>query len=142
MAMHSQNQFQTQNSPKWKKVCIRCLQDNPRDKSLLKTPCFDVAGHGHLPRVQVWWWAEKSHLELYDYRAPGKIPRIRPMPRPNFDGKFSLCDPSRCWGDRCKFAHSIEEREIWNAKKFKPKLAPKFNSKLKLAFPLNIRLSL
>ena len=130
MAMHSQDQFQIHFSssgvgeinPKWKKVCIRCLQDNPRDESLLKRPCLDVAGHGHLHRVQVWWWAEKNHLELYDYRALGKIPRIRPTPPSNFDGEFKLCDPSkRCWGARCKFAHSIEEREIWNAKKFKTK---------------------
>ena len=115
-------------NPKWKNVCLRCLHDNPRDESLLKMACLDKAGHGRLPRVQVWWWAEKNHLELYEYSTPGRIPKIRPMPNSKFDGKFSLCDPSRCYGDRCKFAHSVEEREIWNAKKFRSKGVPSSKS--------------
>lgn len=110
-----------ENYPKWKKVCVRCLQDNPRNEQLLERSCLDVAGHGRFPKVKVWWWTEKNHLELYDASAPGRIPKIRPMPYSTFDGKFSLCDPSRCFGEKCKFAHSIEEREIWNAKKFRPK---------------------
>ena len=125
---HSLGSRVRDNPKSWKRVCIRCLQDNPRDESLLRKTCLDVDGHEHLPKIQVWWWAEKNHLELYDYRAPGRIPKIRPMPYSKFDGKFSLCDPSRCRRDRCNYAHSIEEREIWNARKFRPKDST--NSKL------------
>ena len=33
----------------------------------------------------------------------------------------SVSDRSRArsWGDRCKFAHSVEEREVWNMRKLK-----------------------
>ena len=140
MARRSPSPFQTHSgsvvgeNQKWKRVCIRCLQDNPRDESLLKVACLDIAGHGRFPTVQVWWWAEKNHLELYEYRAPERIPKIRPMPYSKFDGKFSLCDLSRCWGDGCKFAHSIEEREIWNAKKFRSKDVPSSKSLNTTAF--------
>ena len=128
MAGRSQGPFRSGyrkgENPKWKRVCVRCLQDNPRNEQLLERSCLDITGHGRFPEVQVWWWAEMNHLELYDYRSPGRIPKIRPIPYANFDGKFSLCDPSRCFGKRCKFAHSIEERETWNAEKSRPKDPP------------------
>ena len=43
--------------------------------------------------------------------------RIRPMPTVSIAGMFVLCDPRRgkCRGDKCTFAHSIEERDAWNA---------------------------
>ena len=104
-------------------VCKKCLEDNPKNKSLLWTTCLDRGGHKRFPQARVWWWAERSHLELYDHRIPGRIPEVRQIPFSNFDdGKPArLCDPSRCWGYKCRFAHSVEEREIWNARNLKPK---------------------
>ena len=136
MARHSHGPYHLEHpgvgeKVKWKWVCLKCLEDNPRNGSLLRTICLDVERHRNFPKVQVWWWAEKNHLEVYDHETPGRIPELRPMPFSKFDGKFALCDPSRCWGYKCKFAHSIEEREIWNAKKHKPK-ATKSSKSIKL----------
>ena len=101
-------------------VCTKCLETDPRNKSLLRMICMNKVKHNHWPlqKTVVWWREEKSHLEVYDESMPGKIPLIRHMPFTTFEGKFWLCDRSRCWADRCKFAHSIEEMEVWNALKF------------------------
>ena len=106
-------------------VCNKCLEDNPRDKSLLSVICLKSNNeHGRFRETEVWWRTEKGHLEVFYDDMPGQIPRIRPMPLSKHEGKFNLCDPSRCWGKRCRFAHSIEEREAWNAEKFnQPKAA-------------------
>ena len=99
-------------------VCTKCLEADPRNKSLLRMICMNKVKHNHGQKTMVWWREEKSHLEVYDESMPGKIPPIRPMPFAKFEGKFWLCDRSRCWRDKCRFAHSIEEREVWNARKF------------------------
>ena len=103
-----------------KGVCIKCLEDDPRNKSLLNKSCLNENEHRQFPKTLVWWRAEKGHLELYDSSMPGKIPKIRPVPFVKYGRiKFALCDPSRCWGHKCRFAHSVEEREIWNGTKFR-----------------------
>lgn len=105
---------------KW--VCCKCLEDNPRNKSLLNAHCMDRSGaHERFPETLVWWRAKKNHLEIYDETAPGRVPKVRPVPAAFGNMKFKLCDPSRCLGERCTHAHSIEEREMWNSKRFQPK---------------------
>ena len=106
-------------------VCIKCLEDNPRNKDILNKSCLDENGHRQCDKTQVWWRAEKGHLELYDSSKPGNVPKIRPVPFTNHGRmKFALCDPSRCWGYKCRFAHSVEEREIWNGTKFRHRDSP------------------
>ena len=108
---------------KW--VCKKCLQDNPRQKALLDVHCMNESAHEHFPEIRVWWRAEKNHLEIYDESAPGKVPKIRPAPVSSHGNmRFILCDRSRCWGDRCRYAHSIEEREVWNSRRFHSKHVP------------------
>lgn len=109
---------------KWTRVCRKCLENIPWNKSLLSAICWKEDSHYDIDKVRVWWRVGSNlgnHMEIYDDSMPGRIPHVRPMPLTQFEGKFSLCDRSRCWGDRCKFAHSIEEREAWNGKKFQSK---------------------
>lgn len=126
---------------KW--VCRKCLENDPSNKSLLTVYCLDKDDHGYSKgrgKIRVWWRAgERNHLEIYDERMPGGIPEIRPMPSARFHGKFYLCNRgSRCLGKKCNFAHSIEERDVWNAKKFQSKHVsypkPVQNSKWTLMF--------
>ena len=106
-------------------VCYKCLEDNPRNKSLLDVHCLNrLDAHKRFPESLVWWRSDKNHLEIYDEKSPGRIPPVRPVPFLKYDSgmMFKLCDGQRCWGQRCRYAHSIEERDRWNSRRqFQPK---------------------
>ena len=47
--------------------------------------------------------------------GPGRLGKgIRPVPNVDFDGKFVLCDETRCIGSKCTFPHSEAEKYAWN----------------------------
>ena len=75
-----------------------------------------MAGHWTQPQFM----SRQFEPMLYPQRSrdgSGRQLRIRPMPTVSITGRFVLCDPRRgkCRGDNCTFAHSIEERDAWNA---------------------------
>ena len=103
----SDNPFRT----RW--VCYKCLEDNPRNKSLLDSGCTNNYAHRGFPKIRVWWRSDKNHLEIYHEKTPGRVPQVR-----NDSGMiFKLCDGRRCWGQSCRYAHSIEERDRWSSKR-------------------------
>lgn len=73
-----------------------------------------MAGHWTQPQLRPMLYPQRSRDDSE------RQSRIRPMPTVSITGMFVLCDPRRgkCRGDNCTFAHSIEERDAWNARLF------------------------
>ena len=72
-----------------------------------------MAGHWTQPQLRPMLYPQRSRDDSE------RQSRIRPMPTVSITGMFVLCDPRRgkCRGDNCTFAHSIEERDAWNAQR-------------------------
>lgn len=102
-------------------VCRKCLEDHPSRIDLLTHKCFAERGaHSGIPRVQARW-TERRQLERVTSASTPissiQSASVRPMPRVDIPGRFTLCDGKRCKGESCTFAHSIEERDAWNRQK-------------------------
>lgn len=114
-------------------VCSVCLSANPSIRDLIDVGCFKPGAHAKAPRVPVRWNHDSRRIErdrsLMEFSKDtffGSLPvskpdsrvSIRQMPRvnvPKGGRRFIMCDLGwRCGGDRCTFAHSVEEREAWN----------------------------
>lgn len=126
-------------------VCRSCVRDDPSLKQLLHHKCFEPRRHGNTPRVAVQWNPQAGILEPAPTHSVspsgvsqgqvlepgGRRPAIRPLPAnaslPAGRG-FRLCNTKygRCRGERCTFAHSIEEREAWNAQLMHSSLQPPY----------------
>lgn len=104
-------------------VCSVCLSANPSEISLITFGCFKPGAHVKANRVPVRWSVEYRRVErIRSHESSAARPRsvlgIRPMPSdvPPRGKRFIVCDRGwRCGGDRCTFAHSLEERESWNS---------------------------
>ena len=115
-------------------VCNVCLSANPSIRDLIDVGCFKPGAHAKAPRVPVRWNHGSRRMErvrtsmepssdtylgsLSLSKPPDNRINIRPMPRvsvPHGGKRFIMCDLGwRCGGDKCTFAHSMEEREAWN----------------------------
>ena len=103
-------------------ICGKCLHEDPSRFELVTFKCFNSDHHRGKQKMEVCWNPQSSKLEptLYPQHLRDDSERqswIRPMPTITITGRFVLCDPRRgkCRGDKCTFAHSIEERDTWNA---------------------------
>lgn len=101
-------------------VCRKCLEDHPGRIDLLTHKCFAERAHSAIPRVQAQW-TERRQLERVTSAGTPissiQSASVRPMPRVDIPGRFTLCDGKRCKGESCTYAHSIEERDAWNRQK-------------------------
>ena len=111
-------------------VCSVCLSAiNPSEVRLLSFRCFKPENHYHAraPRVPVWWDVDNNRMERFRSQesSVGQIsgiqstlmPGVRPLPHelPPTGRRFIMCDRGwRCGGDKCTFAHSVGEKEVWN----------------------------
>ena len=97
-------------------VCVRCLEEKPRESNLTRIQCANKEEHQDIKHLRVWWWWRQGILELY---PPGRAPPIRPVPdRIRSLYKLVLCDGPggrRCRGDACSYPHSVQEKELWSS---------------------------
>ena len=97
-------------------VCVRCLEEKPRDSNLTRIQCANKEEHQGIKHFRVWWWSREEILELY---PPGRAPPIRPVPdRIRFLDRLVLCDgpgSRRCRGDACSHPHGVQEKELWSS---------------------------
>ena len=108
-------------------ICGKCLHEDPSRFELVTFKCFYSDRHRGEQKMEVRWNPQSRGLEPTLYPAQRSRDRdgcerqspIRPMPTISITGRFVLCDPQRgkCRGDKCTFAHSIEERDAWNAQR-------------------------
>lgn len=105
-------------------VCVRCLENNPRNLSLLHHQCIDKVSHGEQNQARVWILQNEGTLELYPDMEERPTVRSKPIFL-NFRGKFKLCYKATRYvveqcqlGEKCNHAHSVKELEIWNKLKF------------------------
>ena len=94
-----------------KSICWDCVIDNPRDRDLGMFRCRNPALHQPRNMIQVVWDEKKGHFECET------LSRLRqPIPQKNFTGQFTLCYyyDNCCYGDSCRYAHSISEMLYWN----------------------------
>ena len=108
-------------------ICSKCLHEDPSQFELVTFKCFNSDHHRGEQKMEVCWNPQSRELEpmLYppqrsrDQDSSKQQSQIRPMPTISISGRFVLCDPRRgkCRGDKCTFAHSIEERDAWNAQR-------------------------
>ena len=103
-------------------ICCECLHEDPSRFELVTFKCFNYDHHRGKQKIQVCWNPQSREFVpmLYPHHLRENSERqfrIRPMPTVSITGMFVLCDPRRgkCRGDNCTFAHSIEERDAWNA---------------------------
>ncbi len=108
--------------PKTESVCVKCLEENPRNLQLMQLQCINKGEHFKEKYVHVWIWKSEGILELYPRRQ--ERPPVRSNPGfVQFYGKFRLCygvydlPQSQCLKpSNCNHAHSVEEMERWNEK--------------------------
>ena len=105
-------------------VCVKCLEDNPRNLDLTKFRCTAKDEHRGARNVQVWVWRKEGFLEMFPQKE--SRPPLRPSPKfITFPGKFKLCyGADRCRGRGCNHPHSIEEMEKWNLIKIQSRSQP------------------
>ena len=101
-------------------VCIKCLEDNPRNFTLMTQICTSQhPSHSDSRQVRVWKWRKNREGILEIYPSVHDKPAVRPRPMfLKFSGKFKLCRKATSNGCRkrdCNYAHSVEEMERWNA---------------------------
>ena len=123
-------------------VCMRCLEDNPRESNLTRIQCANKKEHQGIKHVRVWWWNTEEILELY---PPERAPPMRPSPaRIRFLDKLVLCDgpgSRRCRGDGCTHPHSIREKEMWSSQ-LKGASDQSSSNKIKFKFILDCKLNI
>ena len=103
-------------------ICSKCLHEDPSRFELVTFKCFNSDRHRGKHKIEVCWNSQSRLLEPMLYPQclrDDSESRIRPMPSISITGRFVLCDPQRgkCTGDKCTFAHSIEERDAWNSQR-------------------------
>ena len=120
----------TKRAPDYYFVCLKCLEDNPRNFELTTRKCISQDAHLNSRSVRVWEWRHNGILEIYP--SVNDKPVVRPQPMfLNFSGNFKLCHKATSNGCRnraCNHAHSVEEMERWNAIKAQPRLTRKFHT--------------
>lgn len=105
-------------------ICSKCLYEDPSRYDLVTFKCFDSDRHRGEQKMDVCWNFQSRELEPMLYPSQDdsaeRQSRIRPMPTVLVTRKFALCNPLRrkCRGEKCTYAHSIEERDAWNARLF------------------------
>ena len=106
-------------------ICRKCLYEDPSQYELVTFKCFQSDRHRGEQKMAVCWNPQSRELEpmLYHPRddSAERESRIRPMPTDPVTRRFVLCNTRRtgkCRGDKCTYAHSIEERDAWNARLF------------------------
>ena len=105
-------------------ICSKCLYEDPSRYELVTFKCFDSDRHRGEQKMEVCWNCQSKELEPMLYPSQDdsswQHSRIRPMPTVPVTRKFVLCNTRRrkCRGDKCTYAHSIEEMDDWNARLF------------------------